>query len=438
VGQWIFEDEDAPGAKLTQADARARAEEFLNGTYAKYKPLVFDDATTQEQKNRNDYNFTFKVDRLKVDEADFKVNTGVVGKYVSGFSRSWDIPDKWRYERDKVTDKDNILGYVRSIYYVIMSVLGFWWLIFILRTCKIEWHWPIIIGVGSAVIATLRQLNGLPMLFAGYSPDVKVTIYIAEYFSQCVISILSATALVTLASALSLAVFNQALPGESLKNMLHSFIGGDKHGFEGKRRMWLDAVVVGYGIAVVMGALDYVFEALSYLTSPAVHILGLGGAVTASQQWSPCLGALLDATAAAVMVPLGLLATVAFYRKFFASRPWLILAFIVLSAMIGFSYLRYWQDYLWETASFVCLAAAAYFVIARVARNNPLTYAIAGFGTTLASIGWSLSRNAWSVYYADIVVILLAFAAPAVYVAWLYWGPRSMTDRRAALDQINS
>jgi hypothetical protein len=430
VSQWVIEDEDAAGAKLTEVEARRLAEDFLNREYARFKPFIFEDATKQEQKNRNDYSFTYRVDQLKVGEAEFKVRTGVIGKYVSGYSRSWDIPDNWRYEREKVTEKDNVLSYVRWTYYVIMSVLGLWWFIFTLRTCKIEWRWPIIVGCASAVIACLRQLNALPMLFANYSPDLKISIYLAKYLSQVVISILSGAAGMGLLTALSLASFNQALPSESLRNMLHSAIGGDKHGFEGKRRMWLDGVVMGYGIVIILGGgIQNIFDAIEYMMSPAVRIFGLAGAVTASQQWSPSLGAILDGASMGLLVPLGILITVAFYRKFFARRSWLIYSFIVITPLITFSYLRYWQDYLWETSAVISMGLVTYYFITRSARNNPLIYVFAGFGAAASSVAWSMARNAWSLYYVHVMVILLALAAPLVYVAWLYWGPRNLTER---------
>lgn len=427
--QWIVEDEDAVGAKPNQSEAKSTVEQFLSTVHPQFEPVSFIDSTKQEQKNRTDYSVTYRAGKLTVGEAEFKIASGTVGKYLSGYTRGWNLPDKWLFERDKVTMLDNILEYLRKAFYVVMTIALLWWLLPTVRKAHIDWRWPMTIGAVSAVSAILGKLNSMPAMLLPYDTNVKMGTYVANYASTALISVVSSTAAFGLLSALAIAVFAQIMPNDSLRTMLHALIGGDKTGFEGKRRLWLDGVIAGYGVSLILGIVDHLFDACSFLASPGIRLPSLEGAVTASQQWSPSMGAVMDAVSAGVMGSLGLILVLSFALKCFGNSRSKLFAFALISAAINYSSVRYWQDYLWSVAAFMVTLAIGYFFVTRVARKNPLAYILAGYCSTLLGVALALGKSTFTLYYADIVVILLALAAPIVYTAWLYFGPRKFTDR---------
>lgn len=428
LAQWVLEDEDTRGAKLEQPEARKLAEGFLQQTHPEYAPYVFDDATKHEQKNRNDYAFTFRNDKLHVGEAEFKITTGIVGKYVSSYNRSWDVPDKWLYDREKVTLKDNVLQYLRWTFFVAASIASLWWLVQTLRKAHIEWRWPITLGAMAAATTLLSKLNGLPALFLNYSTDVKLNTFITDYVTSNISSLISAAAFMGVLVAFALAAYPQIFPDVSFPMLVRSIVSGDRRGFEGKRRLWLDGLIVGYSITAILGGISYLFDGLSYFTSPAVHTPPISGVVSASIQWSPALGALIDGLSAGVVAAFGALVSAAVLRHYFCRSFWKLFALTVVTGLITFTSLRYWQDYAWNAAEFIVEGCLAYWFITSAARRNPLAYMLAGYSTSLATVAWALARNGWKLYYADVYLMCLALCAPIVYVLWLYWGPRKLAD----------
>src|SRR5262249_44467815 len=93
--------EDAAGARLPEEDAKKMAETYLRDRHGTYTPFDFGNVTVEKRKNRTDYSFSFKVPKLKIGDADFKIYTSVIGDQVSSFAGSWEIPETWLHEREK-------------------------------------------------------------------------------------------------------------------------------------------------------------------------------------------------------------------------------------------------------------------------------------------------------------------------------------------------
>ncbi|HEY9714501.1 MAG TPA: lysostaphin resistance A-like protein, partial [Chroococcales cyanobacterium] len=91
----ITKPEKEAGANLPKEEARKKVEAFLNADHDEIKPFERIEGEDNESKkeNRTDYTFQFKVPKYRVGEADYRVNTGMVGDQVSGFDHGWLIPD---------------------------------------------------------------------------------------------------------------------------------------------------------------------------------------------------------------------------------------------------------------------------------------------------------------------------------------------------------
>ena len=65
--------EDAPGARLTQAVAKEKIEGYLKQEHPEMVPFQFDDVSEERLKNRTDWDFTYKVPKYKIGDADYKI-----------------------------------------------------------------------------------------------------------------------------------------------------------------------------------------------------------------------------------------------------------------------------------------------------------------------------------------------------------------------------
>ena len=107
IGLGYNKGEDDPGANLTQKEAQLIAENDLKA-HPRINPFVLDDTSVEKRKNRTDYHFTFKVPKLKVKDADFKIRIDVMGDVAANRLTGWDVPDEWSWKRSKHTTREEV------------------------------------------------------------------------------------------------------------------------------------------------------------------------------------------------------------------------------------------------------------------------------------------------------------------------------------------
>lgn len=418
-GQYVVRDESTEGKKLAASDARQKVEAFLSAEHAALKPLVFEESTRHERAARVDYDLEFSVPELKAGEAKYKIYTGTVGGDVSGFSRGWQLPDKWIYERQKQSRKEQIFGIVRQITYGIFGLLCLWWAVDILRSHTIRWKPAIVLGVCAAGITLVSQLNAIPTFFAYYATEDAIRTFVMQRLVQTAISVISAVAATTLIAAFAYGAYIKLNPQMPLASLVRPILPTGLGGSGSNRSLWFDAVMVAYGMGGIIGAVDRIVDFFAYRVSPSVHLYPLR-IQSIGDQWSPSLGAIASAISGAALAPIVLVIAISFFDKIKCRSFLRCVGVALLFGALSLSSARYWQDYVFQLISLLIIFSFCYFTVARVARQNLLAYVLFGYLATLSGpLHWML-KSGYELYFGHIAVLVLAMLAPLAYTIWLY------------------
>lgn len=417
--RFVVKEEATPGAKLEPPQAQKLVTDFLAAQHADLSPIKFEDITRHDRDARIDYDVEYSVPHLKVGEADYQVHSGTVGGDVSGLSRGWKLPDQWIYERQKVTQKDQIFNVVSRIMAVVIVLLILWWLVDIIRAHVIRWKPAIVVGCIGAVTTLVGYLNSLPTLFISYQTEEAIRTFLMEQVVQHVIGILSGVAAMTLMAAFSYGAFRKLFPGLTLSAMFRPILPKGLGGAGSNRTLWLDAVIIAYGVSVIALCVDFFFDVGRTFTSPSVHLYDLSSIRNLADEWSPSVGAIASSISSALSVPMIVALGVSFVDKFLGRSFWKALAVFAVVFSIGHASSRYWQDYLWQVAGALALIPIIFWYL-RWARLNLLAYALTGYLGAITSATGALIRSGYELYFGHIAVLVLALVAPLIYTLWLY------------------
>jgi hypothetical protein len=426
IGMTVTEEEDAPGESLSQDAARQRVEKFLHSEHPELEPYVFYESKKEERKKRTDWDFTYKVPHLKVGDADFKVTTGTIGGMVSGFSSGWQIPDKWRFEKEREKPKDVAVKFVRYPFWIAVAIGGLIWVVGVLRSQAMPWRAALILAVGAFVISIGGELNQIPTFFSEYDTDVPISTFITNSIIRQGLGGLSSAVITALIAAFAIAAYRIISPKLPLRAILDTTLNPHPD----KRQFWLDALILGYCGTIIASTSDHLFEAGRALFSPNVKMIGLDGISAIGDEWSPAVGGILTAVITAVTSPLTAAIAVGVCARFFKSRKWLFAALMV-AVLINHSTDEYWQDYVFNVGDSVVSYLFIFLFITKFARFNIMAYVLSSLGSSLLGTVRALTTHGLPLYYANVVVLVSALIGPAAYIAWL-WANKSSPQAAGA------
>lgn len=423
VSQTIIRDEDAPGAKLTQAEAIKLAEDFLAEHRKVYSPLKFDNAKVVNRKNRIDYSLTFKVPRFKVADADFIVTEEVVGGAPSSVSHYWKIPDQWRWEREKQTKKDEICQPIRVTLSAIVLIAIIWWIISLFRHHFVKWRIPIMFGGAASVLLCLQTINFLP----GYFNMYKISMPMQTYIVVSAVAFLIGLAFFFAASMFGIAVAWGGIKSDWHKDRIEGTLRlasplGAENTFKTRRDLFIDAILY----ALVYGA---ALDMLGMCTSIAKFHFGhtvqvntdyqvLGG--MANCLW-PSLSLIVSSLESTLFVPLTVAVAFGIATKYRITTFWrYFLVCLVLFALIG-SYERYWQDYLIDLISGLISSIAFWLFITKAMDRNVLTIVVLIWLASLLPTIKAIFKYGRLLFPLELAVGCALVLVPLTYILYLHW-----------------
>ncbi|HEY9790948.1 MAG TPA: lysostaphin resistance A-like protein [Candidatus Obscuribacterales bacterium] len=429
MAKTIIEEDEARGDRPTLETARRSIDDFLKTSFSYLEPLVLVDSTKLDRKSRTDYSLTYHVPKLKVADAEFEVATGTVGSMVSGLSTGWQIPESWKFERNKMTQQDQVFRVLRMALIVVLLLSGIWWLIKVIPTAHIRWRIPAALAVISAIIAAARQLNlavGWPW---DYKTEVTMATFITNHLANDAIAVLFSAATTGLTAAIALIAYNRMFPEQPVTSLIRGAWPHMGKVTAATRRMWLDAMLLSVGFTLLIAGADHLVNFGQYLTSPTVHMLPLGSISSLSQEWSAAVGGILSAFSAAIASVIGAAILAGVVQHFFGGSWKKLLAFGLVADLVANSHLRYMQDYVWTVLFFVVVGVLVWVFVKRLARCNILAYLFAGYFPALASTVNTLIRHErLELCAGELAALAVAFAVPLVYTAWLYLAPQKELD----------
>jgi len=179
-------DEEAPGARLSQEQARAQAEQFL--IHAMGHDLVsleFVEAGTTQRPERSDHTFTWKLAGFQVEtdgtsDATYRYRVIVQGDLVGGYEEFLKIPEAWQDDFDEMYSRNLTTGIVAQLFLFFTIVAMAILLVGRIRLQDVRWRLVIAFGVITFVLSFLANLNNLPVITFGFDTTGTLSSFMTE------------------------------------------------------------------------------------------------------------------------------------------------------------------------------------------------------------------------------------------------------------------
>lgn len=426
VALQIKEEEEAAGENITQAQARKLTEEFLSRYRPEFAPLKFESVLEQKKKNRTDCSVSYEVPRFKMGDARLKISIDTVGSFVSFPHVTWDIPDKWKFERDKQTLKDNVAGAAAKIILVVCGIFAAWWAVGLFRSQSIHWRAAVIAGLFVTLLSFLVEVNGLPAQFIEYDTDVPFLSFLLQLGIKSLVSVISTAAIYVVLFAAGHGAFRLLCPGVTLSSLWHSALRPPKERLHETKVLWSDGVLCAFAWIITLNAIAVINNYFEGIFSPDVLVQPLNGLVNMTQYFSPAVHEILNA----LIIGVGTLCVapiaVGIYMKYFRNF-WQYFACALMFLLVFTSVRKYWQDYVVEIVTGIVEIIAVYFWIRHCGKNNPVAYFLIGALNSITVTLLFLFHFAGQVYTVDLWVMLAFWLLPLL-IALLLNTRRTIND----------
>ena len=417
--------EDAPGARLPLDEAKRKAEEYLASSHSAFGPYEFDNVTENQRKERTDYTFYYKVPKLKVSDADFKISTSIIGDAVSGFDSGWDVPDNWLNDRNKKRVRDEILSYLRMALNLVVFLAVLRWAFTVLKSGQITWRNTFACATALIALFLLKELNDLPVFFRNYYTTSPITSYIIKESISFFESDFAAFAYAIVGLAFALAGLKMLAANFNLRSYgQFLFRPSDAEHRKERRELWRDAILVtaaAGGIHLLISAFQSFAKAQ---ISPHVPLDAPSAICSIVNVAFPSFDFFFHGFLAGLNALVTMTVAASLYRRYCRNfYVYMLLTFVMVA--INYSGHRYWQDYLVDVFANYARLLLAWFATVRLIGFNPLTYFLIGFESVLLSRLYLIMDHGLPLLSGPLIILIFAMLSPCLYLLAIYWRDRS-------------
>lgn len=415
----VHEQEDSPGAKLSKEQAQAIAEKFLRTMHPEFLPFTLADSSEEKLKNRTDYSFEFAVPRLKVADAEYRLQLSVIGDKPSGFGYYWHVPDKWKFENSKKTTWNTIASLLMAVGSFAIAVAALWWAYGLIRGMRLPWRVAILLGIAYALLHLMLDLNYLPVSDMNY----RTTTPWANYLTNLTVGYAGSTAMAflqcTLVAVFGLPAARLVLGGWPLLSTVRKVFAPD--GVDERRQqlsIWIDATVLSFGAVgifhLVSMASDFAWSKFGYsiLLQSFTYTSGVANAYSGSFS---CLNA---STSKTMMMILGLPVICAIYQKYCRNFLYFLVVIVFFAICTSGSSVHF-QDSILSAVSGVVNLSLTWVFVTRLAKQNIAAYIVYSWITVPLSYLYALGRYGQPLLTTDYFWCMAILAAPLLYLLYI-------------------
>jgi len=179
-------DEEAPGARLSQEEARARALAFLD-EFKDLDPteLKFVEGSSEDRPNRTDHTFVWERAGWKASDATYRHRVVVQGDEVAGCSEFLKVPEAWSRDYIALRSRNTAAGMVSSLGLVLTIVALIVIFLVHARRRNIRWKTALVFGAIAAGLTLLMLWNGFSIQLYGYqTTDTWVGFLLKQLFGS--------------------------------------------------------------------------------------------------------------------------------------------------------------------------------------------------------------------------------------------------------------
>jgi membrane protease YdiL (CAAX protease family) len=245
--------EEATGANLEQAQARAIAEDYLGRVMKRdMSDLEFVEAVTNKRPARTDYSFSWKQKSVNLGDGSLRVSVDVDGDRVAGYEEYVKIPDQWTRDYERLRSRNDAAQTVDQVFWFLLSIAMVAVLIFRLRDRDVPLRLALTAAGVAAVLFLLEQLNEFSLAKFGYPTTDPYSSFLTIYIVRNVFEAIAVGVGIFLLVAAAEPVYREGMPNQlSL---------GRAFTWEGLRtKAFFIANVVGLGLTFFFFAYQAVF-----------------------------------------------------------------------------------------------------------------------------------------------------------------------------------
>jgi hypothetical protein len=171
--------DDAPGASLSEADARALAHQFL-ASRGLDRGLKAIEATPTARPRRMDWRFVDELLAFQMGDATVRYATEISGNEVTGFEEFVHVPETWSRDYAKLRSKNitaNSVGNL-ALFVTFLAML----VVLLQRIVRKDVRWRLVAGFGlvAFVLSLFAILNNLPLTLYGYDTASPLSAYVVK------------------------------------------------------------------------------------------------------------------------------------------------------------------------------------------------------------------------------------------------------------------
>ena len=203
--------EDAPGARLSEEDARRLAEESL----ARLRPTGTGDlrylgATASSLKNRTDHCFTWEQEGIDWKGGRYRHTVTIQGDRLGGYAQFVHVPEDWIRDYQRLRSKNTTTGTVDQVFFLLTVVAMLVVLFQKIRGRQLRWRFALAFGLVGAALGLLTAANGLPQDLYGYQTTESFGGFLAGRLVQALLSSLLIGVMIFVMAAAAESVYRSA------------------------------------------------------------------------------------------------------------------------------------------------------------------------------------------------------------------------------------
>ena len=244
--------EDAPGARLSREEARARALAFLASRGLAASDLTPVEATPVERPNRTDWKFVDEKKGVRFQDATLRYATTVAGDRVAGYVEFVHVPEQWMRDYERLRSKNEAAGEIATagLFVTVLAML----IVLVRKIVLKDVRWKLVAAFGliGFVLQLLSTFNDLPLTLFSYDTASPLSAYLTNRVLLGVLLAIATGAGIALVVAAAEPIYRERFPAQLS-------LGGafSARGIQGKA--FLKSVVLGYALVAFFFAYQAVF-----------------------------------------------------------------------------------------------------------------------------------------------------------------------------------
>ena len=395
--------EEAEGADLEEAQARAIAVQHLRTYGFDVEQLGLKESSSEKLPNRRDHRFVFEAiegDPRNVEELRYRVRVNIAGDEPVSIYRFLKVPEDWRRERQESTTLKTALSGLLIVLIAAVVIHGLWLLVRRVRNESLAWSPLIKIAALGASFFLLDFLNGLSVVERAYDTRLTLSIFTITQILSFVLGSLGIGLMILAALGLATSLYPDWPARLRAARRVPEF---------------RDAVI---GVVLILVASEAWQHLRGYVESRFISsdpTLGFG-LPSGLDQYLPFWNSLSYGVVGAIFVPIVAGLVLYYSRVVVKKRLYAVVTGLGVGLIVSGGNAVHFDEFLFELLTFVTSIGFVVAAIVLLLRNNLLAYVLLGFVSVLAEVK-SLSALSAPAYQLQAgILLLLTFLA--VFCLW--------------------